>query len=302
MDCTNKYKVGGDVTLFLRLNELACWDFYTFISMWKELMSPLSILTYPLAQHWCSWLSVCFILFNCFIIYMLLTYLVIDSLYAILWKLFSFSRFILLFKLLNFLSSLGTNKYTKNLTKLMKNSSQKSWISFFFLPHQIKMLLCFQFLYTLKNILCETLRIKVIKENIWLNQKLLRPLSNFRLHTGSWSWYWRRVWRLEYSHLGSVFSGKNVMCKTCLLSCLSVITKRSSVKKCIWLSWSSFSHSSSLQLCIGSWKSVGDTPMFWLLLSSTGTSSALSFQQCISRQGFGKILEGDTTKRADQIG
>lgn len=169
------------------------------------------------------------------------------------------------------------------------------------------MLLCFQLLYTLKNIFCKTLRIKVIKENIQLNEKRLWPLSNLRLHVGNWSWYWRREWRKTGIFICgiSIFWEKFNVKDIFVNFSFSCNQKKVVWKKCIWMSWSSFSHSSFLQLCIGSWKSVDDAPVFWLMLSSTGISSTLSFQQCI----IGRVLvrswkgtqQGELTKWTKRI-
>ena len=49
-------------------------------------------------------------------------------------------------------------------------------------------------------------------------------------------------------------------------------------------------------------KGVGNTPGFWLLLSSAPTASRLSLQHCpphTSRLGVGKILGGDGARTAD---
>lgn len=47
----------------------------------------------------------------------------------------------------------------------------------------------------------------------------------------------------------------------------------------VWLGWSSFSHRCphTAVLCIGTYKCVGDTPEFWLLLSSSA-----QHQRCLS--------------------
>lgn len=48
--------------------------------------------------------------------------------------------------------------------------------------------------------------------------------------------------------------------------------------RCIGSGWGPFSHSSpqNAMQCPGTWKGADNPPMFWLLLSSAGTASALS--------------------------